>query len=74
MTLSLALLARTQPAARTLLAYKLVADGGMAAFNTVRQVVVFRKLCAWCTGTAACTAVMIYAGRKLIAGELKHQL
>jgi uncharacterized membrane protein len=69
-TLTLILLARKRPEARKLLAAKLVADGCAAGFNTVRQVARFRKLCSWCTATAICTAVMIVAGRKLIASEI----
>jgi uncharacterized membrane protein len=68
-TLSLTLLARKQPKARTLLALKLAADGALASFNSIRQVVSFRKLCSWCTATALCTAVMVYAGRDLIAEQ-----
>jgi uncharacterized membrane protein len=69
LTLALAILARRQHGARKLLAMKLVADGGLASFNVVRQVVSFRKLCSWCTATAVCTAVMVYAGRTLIAEQ-----
>ena len=65
-TLCLALLSRLRPKARPLLAAKLVADGGIATFNVVRQVVSFRKICSWCTGTALATAVMVYAGRGVI--------
>jgi uncharacterized membrane protein len=63
-TLALALLAENHPAARKLLKAKLLADGTLATFNLVRQVVVFRKLCSWCTATALCTYGMIYASRK----------
>ena len=76
-TLSLALLARQQRAARPLLACKLVADGGLAGFNVIRQVVSFRKLCSWCTATAICTAVMVYAGRSILteqAAVLRKQI
>lgn len=65
-TLCLAILSRSKPKARRLLAAKLVADGTVATFNVVRQVVSFRKICSWCTGTAVCTVVMVYAGRHLI--------
>jgi len=68
-TLALVLLAPNNPAARRLLAWKLAADGSMAAFNVARQVVSFGKLCSWCTGTAICTAAMVFAGRKIIAEE-----
>jgi uncharacterized membrane protein len=63
-TLTLALLAEDHPAARKLLKAKLLADGALATFNLVRQVVVFRKLCAWCTATALCTYGMLYAARE----------
>lgn len=68
-TLSLAWLSRSHARAKPLLAAKLVADGSVATFNVVRQMVIFRKLCSWCTGTAVCTAVMVYAGRELIWRE-----
>jgi uncharacterized membrane protein len=68
-TLGLILLARERSLARKLLAAKLIADGVAAGVNTTRQIVSFRKLCSWCTATAICTAAMILAGRKLIAGE-----
>lgn len=58
-TLTLLLLSRRSCAARKLLPWKLAADGSIAAFNFVRQVIVFKKLCSWCTGTAACTALML---------------
>jgi uncharacterized membrane protein len=63
-TLTLALLAEQHPRARTLLKAKLLADGTLATFNLVRQVVVFRKLCSWCTATALCTYAMLYAARE----------
>jgi len=69
-TLTLVGLAHAQPKARRLLALKLLGDGSMAGFNVVRQMVAFRKLCSWCIGTALCTAVMLIAGRKLIAEKL----
>jgi uncharacterized membrane protein len=67
LTLSLALLAPARPEVRKLLVLKLVADGGLASFNVIRQVVSFRKLCSWCTATAVCTAVMVCAGRSMLA-------
>lgn len=68
-TLALALLMRKHPEARKLLALKLVGDASLAGFNLVRQVVLFGRLCSWCTGTAICTAAMIVAGRKIVAQE-----
>jgi uncharacterized membrane protein len=70
-TLSLILLARSRPKARRFLALKLVGDGAVAAFNVVRQVATFARICSWCTGTALCTAVMAIAGRSLIEDEAK---
>ncbi len=70
-TLALVLLARRRQKARRLLALKLMADGSLASFNVVRQVVSFGKLCSWCTGTAICTAAMVFAGRKVIAEEAR---
>ncbi len=77
LTLSLILLARSQPKVRKFLAFKLVGDGTVAAFNFVRQIATFGKLCSWCTGTVLCTAVMAVAGRSLIADEareVRHEL
>ena len=75
-TFSLILLARSHPKARRLLTLKLLGDGAVAAFNVVRQVATFGKICSWCTGTALCTAVMVAAGLRsdersiaLIAGD-----
>ncbi len=63
-TLALVLLAENHPTARKLLKAKLLADGSLATFNLVRQVVVFRKLCSWCTATALCTYGMLLAAHK----------
>lgn len=71
-TLSLILLTRSHPKARRFLTLKLVGDGAVAAFNVVRQVVTFGKICSWCTGTALCTAVMVAADRSSIEGEAKE--
>lgn len=65
-TMALILASRRSRDAERLLALKLFADGGMAAFNSVRQVVKFRRVCSWCLGTALATAAMVYAGRKVI--------
>ena len=73
-TLALALMARRAKGQRgmasSLLGAKLLVDGSAAAFNSVRQVVSFRKLCSWCMGTVVATAVMVYAGRRSIARVL----
>lgn len=68
-TLALVLLARKDPRAKKLLALKLIADGSVAGFNVAKQVVSFRSLCSWCTGTALCTLAMALAGRGLIRDE-----
>jgi uncharacterized membrane protein len=65
-TLGLVLMADRNRTARTLLGAKLVADAGLATFNMVRQVVSFRKLCSWCTGTALATGLVVYGGRAAI--------
>lgn len=70
-TLGLVALAAANPKAHKFLALKLLGDGSLAAFNVVRQVVSFRRLCSWCTATAVCTAAMLIAGRQIIASELE---
>lgn len=65
-TLGLCLLARKHAAARRLLGFKVAADGALASINVIRQVVVFRKICSWCTGTALATAAMIISGHDVI--------
>jgi uncharacterized membrane protein len=62
-TLTLALLAKQNRTAKKLLGVKLGMDASVAAFNAVRQVVGFGKLCSWCTATALSAGVMAYAGR-----------
>ena len=69
LTLCLVMMAQISLRAHRLLAYKLIADGALAGFNVVRQIASFRKICSWCTATALCTAVMLYAGRRVIAQE-----
>jgi uncharacterized membrane protein len=64
-TLGLVVLTRQNRRWSRYLKLKLVADGSAAGFNVVRQAVVFRKMCSWCTGTAVCTGLMLLA-----AGEL----
>lgn len=68
-TLALVLSAQKSSAARKLLVFKLAGDGALAGFNVVRQIVSFRKLCSWCTGTALCTGVMLLAGRRIFAQQ-----
>ena len=62
-TLALALLAKRNKTAENLLGAKLGLDISVAAFNAVRQVSVFGKLCSWCTATALSAGLMAYAGR-----------
>jgi uncharacterized membrane protein len=66
-TLTLALLAKQNGTAKKLLGVKLGMDASVAAFNAVRQVVSFGKLCSWCTATALSAGVMAYAGRHSIS-------
>jgi uncharacterized membrane protein len=66
-TLALILLARRSPLSRRLLGAKLSVDAVAAAFNVGRQVVRFRALCFWCTGTSLATAAMVWAGHDLIS-------
>jgi uncharacterized membrane protein len=61
-SMALLLAARKSSTARTLLHAKLLADGSLAAINMTRQIISFRKLCSWCTGTALATAVLVPAG------------
>jgi len=68
-TLALLLASRRLRIARPLLHAKLAADSSAAAFNVVRQVVKFRRLCSWCTGTAIATAAMVYYGRKALRAD-----
>jgi uncharacterized membrane protein len=63
-TLALVLATRRSQSWRTLLRAKLLVDGGMATINVVRQVISFRKLCSWCTGTALATGVLVIAGQR----------
>ncbi len=67
LTLALIVSAERSPRARQWLAAKLAFDGAAAGFNLVRQVIVFRRLCSWCTLTSLATTAMVYAGRHLIA-------
>jgi uncharacterized membrane protein len=66
MTFALMLFANRSRVAGKLLGAKLTLDLTMAAFNTARQVVRFRKLCSWCTGTALATVAMTFEGREAI--------
>jgi uncharacterized membrane protein len=65
-TLALVLAARGGSPFRGLLRGKLCIDGGMAAFNLVRQLISFRKVCSWCTGTALATAAMVTAANRYL--------
>ena len=63
-TFALLLAARHIRLTHPLLKAKLAADASAAGFNAVRQVVKFRRLCSWCTGTALATAAIVHCGRK----------
>ncbi len=65
-TLGLLLAAPKCGLVRKMLAAKLAGDSSMAAFNVVKQVVKFRRVCSWCTGTAIATGIMVAAGRKYL--------
>jgi uncharacterized membrane protein len=69
-TLALALNASRFPGVQKALALKLLADGSLASFNLVRQVVYFRRLCSWCTATALCTALMLVVERAAIRRQI----
>jgi uncharacterized membrane protein len=69
-TLALALNAARRPWVRKALAVKLLVDGLVASFNVIRQVVSFRRLCSWCTGTALCTAAMLVSERATIRRQI----
>jgi hypothetical protein len=71
-TLTLILIARSNPRAKKILGAKLAVDASVAAFNAGRQVVGFGKLCSWCTATAISAGVMAYAGRAAIAAALTN--
>ena len=70
-TLGLLLASRQSKVAERLLGVKLAGDAAFAGFNVVRQVVSFRKLCSWCTGTALATALVVYGGRNAISGVVR---
>jgi uncharacterized membrane protein len=69
-TLGLAIISPRGAVIRRALAAKLAFDGGLAATNSVRQVIVFRKLCSWCMGTAACTFLSVWMARHFIRREM----
>lgn len=65
-TLALLLAAPSSGIVRALLSAKLAGDRSMAAFNVVKQVVKFRRVCSWCTGTALATGLLVTAGRRYL--------
>ncbi len=71
-TMGLMVAGRRPGLAQRLLGWKLGVDGAAAAFNVVRQVVVFRRVCSWCTGTAVATGVMVWAGRGVVGAEARR--
>jgi uncharacterized membrane protein len=70
-TLALLLACKRSVVARRILRAKLVADGGLAAFNFGRQIVAFHKLCSWCSATALSTAVLVPAANSYLRQFLK---
>lgn len=69
-TLVLILAARRNAPAKKLLGAKLAIDAGTAALNATRQLVLFRKLCFWCTATVLATGIMAFTGRNVIKKSL----
>ena len=69
-TLALSLGSRKNQNVRKALVLKLLVDGSVAGFNVVRQMVLFRRLCSWCTGTALCTVAMLVFERATIRNQL----
>ena len=65
-TLALILISRNHRPPRKMLGAKLALDGAAATFNMGRQVIRFRSLCSWCTGTALAAGIMAASGRRLI--------
>ncbi len=66
-TLALILLSKRSRSAKKLLGFKLGLDGATAAFNVGRQIISFRALCSWCTGTALAAGVMVGSGHQLVS-------
>ena len=73
-TLALMLLARRNRTARVVLGGKLAAEAAFAAFNLGRQVVQFRKLCSWCTGTAVSALIMSATGKMVIVDAVSESI
>jgi uncharacterized membrane protein len=69
-TLAFAVNARKSRKARKALMLKLLLDSAVAGFNVVRQVVLFRRLCSWCMGTALCTFAMVVSERATIRNQI----
>ncbi len=63
-TFALLLAARRSRFAGILLKHKLTVDASAASANSIRQVIRFRRLCSWCTGTALATIAVVHFGRK----------
>lgn len=68
------LLAFSTPDRATLLRAKLVCDGSAAAFNAVRQVVVFGRVCSWCMAVAITTVPMVKFGWRAAAVERANEI
>ncbi len=50
------------PLVQTSLKGKLLLDSSMAAWNTMKEIRRFRRICSWCMGTALATGAMAYFG------------
>jgi uncharacterized membrane protein len=61
-TLGLLALAQDLAWMRPVAKAKLAMDAAAAAANSVRQVVVFGRVCSWCMATVVCTGVMVGLG------------
>lgn len=68
-TLGLLVASRKSSLCGYLLGAKLCMDGAAAGFNSVRQVVSFKRICSWCMVTAGATAVMVFAGRGCVRAD-----
>jgi uncharacterized membrane protein len=69
-TLALASAKTENQVASRCLAMKVAFDGALAAANTVRQVVKFRRICSWCMGTVGSSLVSLWICRDLLRKQL----
>lgn len=70
-TLGLILLAQKSAVAHRLLGVKAALDGAAAGVNAARQVIVFGKICSWCTATALATTLVVYGSRGPMAEDVQ---